>query len=167
MKKLVFILLSALAISCGEDAAPKPEHLLSEDEMVDIFYDISLLQSIKSFKPMVLDSNKVDPRTYIYQKYKIDSLTLAQNHTWYATNLENYEKIQKRVSTRLEREKDKLTPKDKKKKANVASPGTAANPYPVGSTASPTPSAARTPKQRKMDEIKHRQQLLSNPVSRD
>jgi len=114
MKKLVFILLSILAVSCGDELAPKPETLLSEDNMVDILYDVSLLQAIKSFKPQALDSSHVDPRNYIYKKYKIDSLTLAQNHIWYASNLEQYEKMQKRVVTRLEREKDKLKPKKKK-----------------------------------------------------
>lgn len=111
MKKLVFILLSALAISCGNETVQKPEHLLSEDEMVDILYDVSLLQSLKSYRPQILDSNNVDPRTYIYKKYKIDSTTFSQNHNWYAHDLENYEKIQKRLVTRLERQQEKLAPK--------------------------------------------------------
>ncbi|WP_116790512.1 DUF4296 domain-containing protein [Flavobacterium psychrotrophum] len=124
MKKLVFILLSALAVSCGNENAPKPERLLSEDEMVDILYDISLLQAVKSYKSQILDTNSVDPRTYIYKKYKLDSITLSQNHNWYASDLENYEKIQGRVSNRIRSEHDKLKPK---KKGNpdklIAKPG--------------------------------------------
>jgi hypothetical protein len=125
MKKLALILLSALAISCGNETVQKPGHLLSEDEMVDILYDVALLQSLKSYKPQVLDSNNVDPRTYIYKKYKLDSITLSQNHNWYASDLENYEKIQQRVSKRLERQHDKLVPKRKK---DLKPQGTAANP---------------------------------------
>ena len=120
MKKLVFIFLALLVLSCKEELAPKPEHLLTEGDMVNILYDISILQSIKSFQPAVLDSNRVNPRTYIYSKYKIDSLIFAQNHTYYASNLEEYDKIQARVKERLKANTDKLKPKKTPKKGTTA-----------------------------------------------
>jgi len=79
--------------------------------MVDILYDIALLQSIKSFQPAVLDTNNVHAHIYIYKKYKIDSLTLAQNHTYYASDIEEYEKMENKVSERIKQQRDALTPK--------------------------------------------------------
>ena len=111
MKKLLLIVLCVLALSCDSHTAPKPEHLLAKDELVNVLYDIALLQSIKSFQPAVLDTNNVDAHTYIYKKYKIDSLTFAQNHAYYASDIEDYEKIEKEVSNRIQQKRDELTPK--------------------------------------------------------
>ena len=111
MKKLVFIFLAIVAVSCNNDIAPKPEHLLKEDEMVNIFYDIALLQGIKSFTPQSLEENNVDAKNYIYKKYKIDSLTFAQNHNYYASDLKKYEIIERRVVEKLQKQKEKLVPK--------------------------------------------------------
>jgi len=110
MKKLAFIFLLVIA-SCGNSTAPKPEHLLDKGEMVDILYDIALLQSIKSFQPESLDTNNVHSETYIYKKYKIDSLTFAQNHTYYASDIEQYEKIEKDVADRIKKNRENLMPK--------------------------------------------------------
>ena len=132
MKKLAIILLSALAVSCNNDAAPKPEHLLSEKQMENIFYDITLLQSIRSSTPNVLDDNSVDVQHYIYKKYKIDSLTFAQNHSYYASDLEIYQKMQLKVSERLSKAKDSITPSAKNNKAvkaaNIPPPNASGTP---------------------------------------
>jgi len=127
MKKLAIILLSALAVSCNNDTAPKPDHLLKEEEMVNIFYDITILQSMKSSLPNVLEENRVDVQHYVYKKYKIDSLTFAQNHTYYAADLKNYKKIQDRVTEKLNKDKDSINPPVKKagkatKASNIPAP---------------------------------------------
>ena len=120
MKKLLLILISLFVLSCSKNTAPKPEHLLEKEEMVNILYDIALLQSIKSFQPTVLDTNNVNAHTYIYKKYKIDSLTLVQNHTYYASDIEGYERIENEVSDRLKKNKEELTPKKDSTTVNKA-----------------------------------------------
>lgn len=132
MKKLVFLLVTLIAMGCNETVAPRPDKLIEQDKMENILYDVALLQAIKSFKPEVLDTNGVDPRTYIYKKYDIDSLTLAQNHTWYAADLEEYEIMQQKVADRLKAESDKLKvtkkPAAKPKKTATTAATPAANP---------------------------------------
>lgn len=110
MKKLVFILLAVLVAACNQNTAPKPDRLLDRDEMTNILYDIALLQAIKSYKPNVLDSNNVYSHNYIYKKYKIDSLTFAQNNTYYASDIEEYEKIEQKVSEKIKENREKLSP---------------------------------------------------------
>jgi len=107
MKRLSLLLLSFLVLACGNKIAEKPEKLLSEKEMENILYDITLLQAIRSYTPSILNKNNVDAKNYVYRKYNIDSITLAQNHKYYASDLEKYEELQKRVSERLEKERDK------------------------------------------------------------
>lgn len=110
MKKILVLFIATLFFACGSTEAEKPERLLGEKEMVNILYDISVLQAIRSFSTATLDSNKVDPRIYIYKKYKIDSLTFAQNQEYYASNLEQYESIQKQVLEKLTKNKEKYAP---------------------------------------------------------
>lgn len=122
MKKLVFIVVALFAVACNSEIAPKPEKLIEEEKMEDILYDMALIQGIKSYRPEVLDANGVDPRTYIYKKYAIDSLTLAQNHTWYASDLEGYDKIQQNVLDRLKADRTKLEKPVKKKGKKATAP---------------------------------------------
>ncbi|MXN92135.1 DUF4296 domain-containing protein [Flavobacterium sp. Sd200] len=124
MKKLVFILFAVLAVACNENTAPKPDKLLDKNEMVDILYDITLLQSIKSYQPATLDSNNVNTHNYIYRKYNIDSLTFAQNHLYYASDIEGYEKIQKKVTDRINKNKEALAPPAKDSLAKKGNPTT-------------------------------------------
>lgn len=107
MKKLALVLLAFIAFSCGGEKVEKPKRLLSENEMENIIYDITILQAIRSSQPQVLSYNNLKPKEYIFKKYKIDSLIFAQNNAWYTDNLETYEKIQKKVSERIKAERDK------------------------------------------------------------
>lgn len=107
MKKLACILLLILLFSCGEETVEKPENLLPEDKMVDMLYDISVLQAINSFTPQVLDSNKVEAKHYIFTKYKTDSLTFTQSHEYYASDMEKYDGIQKKIVAKIEKDKVK------------------------------------------------------------
>lgn len=116
MKKAVFILLAFLVLACKDEAPQKPEKLLTEDEMVDVLYDITMLQSIRSFKPQVLRDNNVDAAEYVYKKYDIDSTVFAQNHTYYASQLDVYERIHDRVTDRIKKEQEPYIEEEKAEK---------------------------------------------------
>lgn len=121
MKKRALIIISALLLAaCG--GPEKPKKLLGQEEMENIMYDISLLQAIRSFAPQKLAENNIDAHTYIFKKYKTDSLTLAQNQLYYAQDLKTYKKMQDNVSGRLKAELEKLTGKKDKAKAKPGSP---------------------------------------------
>ncbi|MEL1245603.1 DUF4296 domain-containing protein [Flavobacterium sp. DGU11] len=107
MRNIAYILLSVLLVSCGEEKAEKPKHLLQEDEMVNILYDITLLQAISSYTPKALEDSKIDNRNYIYKKYKTDSLTFALSNEYYASDLDVYDGIQKKVAAKIEQDKIK------------------------------------------------------------
>ena len=104
MKKLAYILSLFLLFSCGEEKAEKPKNLLPENKIVDILYDIAVLQAISSYQPKALDSSRVDAKNYIFKKYKTDSLTFTQSHEYYALDLKKYEGIQKKVAARIDQD---------------------------------------------------------------
>ncbi|QYJ69305.1 DUF4296 domain-containing protein [Flavobacterium litorale] len=111
MKKIALgILLALMVVACNDHSVTpeKPEKLLTEDEMVDILYDITLLQSMRSFKPQTLNDNNITTGNYVYAKYDIDSTTFVQNHNYYATQLDVYDRIHKRVTERIKKEKEPI-----------------------------------------------------------
>ena len=113
MRKLVFIFLSVLVVACSNNTAPKPKRLLDREDMINILYDIALVEAIKSFKPSALKDNNVNPHTYIFKKYDIDSLTFAQNHLYYASDIEGYAGIEKKVSEKIKENTLALKPAPK------------------------------------------------------
>ncbi len=109
MKKLVTIfLLFAILISCQKPAVSKPDNLIDEEVMVDIIYNISVLEAMKSQKAFVLEANKINPNTYIYKKYKIDSLQFANSDKFYASDIKKYKEIFEKVNKRMEEKMERL-----------------------------------------------------------
>jgi len=95
----ILIILLFVTVSCDKNfKAPKPDNLIEQPVMEKILYDIKLLQASKSKKFKVLKDNNVQSDVYIYQKYKIDSITLRQNIAYYATvSFKKRKEIEERI----------------------------------------------------------------------
>jgi|SRR6478672_1084354 len=107
MKKLLPFLAFILAlIGCKDSAVPKPDKLIDENQMIDIIYDLSLLDAMKSQNPNQL---KYPTATeFIQKKYQIDSVTFAKNSQYYASDIPNYKKMYEKVKIRLSEETQKI-----------------------------------------------------------
>jgi len=120
MKRIVIIMCCALAVfSCGKTSVEKPNNLIAKDKMVDILYDISLLEAIKT-QNLKGGINKKRANEYIYKKYKIDSVQFTKSNKYYATDLNEYKKIYDKVKERLNKENTRI--EAEMKKNGVASP---------------------------------------------
>jgi len=108
MKQVLFLFVSLFVISCSKNPVPKPDNLLDEEVMVDIIYDISILQATDGSMPQKLTENNIEMDQYIFEKYKIDSLTYRQNQNYYAADTRKYKKLYKKVLERLEEENAKI-----------------------------------------------------------
>jgi hypothetical protein len=88
---------------------------------MNIMYDLALLEAIKYQSPTVLDSNQIRPKQFIYKKYKIDSLQLAQNNVYYAADYKSYkimfEEVVKRIA--IEKKRANAAVKLEQKKNNI------------------------------------------------
>lgn len=125
MKKfaLLFAVLF-IALACSRDnVAEKPENLIEQDQMVDMLYDLTLLQA--SFSVVDVQNKAIDGQKFLKDKYGIDSLTFAKNNKYYAAQPEKYQKMQKQVVERIDAEKKKLevkkapAPQEKQKENNL------------------------------------------------
>lgn len=119
MKKTIGFFLIGLLFSCSDKTIEKPDNLIDEAKMENILYDLALLQAIKGNDPKLLPKNNIDPKKYIYQKYKIDSLQFVNSNKYYSADIENYKSIYERVLERVKNNKlkaEKIFNKDTKAK---------------------------------------------------
>lgn len=105
MKKIIFIFITIAFISCSEKPVPKPDNLLSKEEMENIIYDISILQAAEAYKPEILGTNSLYVKEYVFKKYNIDSTIYFQNYKYYAADIRVFKKLYKNVNNRLEEKK--------------------------------------------------------------
>lgn len=123
MKYKLIILCAALAVSCQSiEHSSKPDKLIAEDRMVDIFYDLSLIEASKRLGNHDVDVKELDLNTFIYEKYDIDSTQLVQNTTYYSDNIPKFKSVFARVENRLKvlkKELDSLRSKENRKKDSL------------------------------------------------
>jgi hypothetical protein len=121
-KSIIIIAVLTLLASCKDEVVPEPDRLIEKEEMVNIMYDLSILEAIKYQNPASLDTFKINPRAYIFKKYKIDSLQFAENNVYYASDYEGYKLMFEDITKRLEDTKkstDSLINLEKKKKKSI------------------------------------------------
>jgi hypothetical protein len=107
MKKSIAILCLIVSILSCNNGIEKPKNLIEKDKMVDILYDLTLLEAIKTQNIGGGVTNK-KANDYIYKKYNIDSIQLAQSNKYYASDVTEYKKIIEKVKTKLNEENEKL-----------------------------------------------------------
>jgi hypothetical protein len=118
MKKSISLVVILAILGCKEDLVKKPDTLIEKSKMIDIMYDMALLEAVKYQNPTVLDSNQIRPKQFIYKKYKIDSLQLAQNNVYYAADYKSYKIMFDEVVKRVIKEKKRAVAIDKLKQEN-------------------------------------------------
>ncbi|CAA9198040.1 DUF4296 domain-containing protein [Flavobacterium collinsii] len=98
---IVIILVLFLSVSCKKELVKQPAKLIEKDKMVDIMYDLSLIEAMKYQHPVSVDSVETSPTAFILKKYKIDSLQFSQSNRYYAADYENYKSMFDEVGKRL------------------------------------------------------------------
>ena len=121
MKNFVWILLVLfLVVSCKKQLVKEPKRLIEKEKMVDIMYDLSLLEALRYQNPASIDSMDADPTKFVFKKYKVDSLQFSQSNKYYAADYETYKEIFDSINVRIEKQKkiaDSLIKIEEKKAA--------------------------------------------------
>lgn len=125
MKYFKIILVLFLFLSCKNNKVIKPEkpdNLLSEKQMVDIIYDMSIMSGAKGVNKKLLEKEGINPETYIYELHNIDSIQFAESNNYYTYDLETYERVYAKVKRKLEADKvkfDTLVSIEKRKRDSI------------------------------------------------
>ena len=113
MKKSIFFGLIVLFFGCNSNSVEKPKNLIGKDKMVDILYDVSLLEAIKTQNINGGMTVKMG-NDYIYKKYKIDSIQFAKSNKYYASDIVEYKKMFEKIKERLNEQTLKIDSETKK-----------------------------------------------------
>ena len=109
MKNLFVILLAILLTSCGEKLLDKPEDLIPKDKMINILRDITILNSARSTSVTVLHDYKIEPTTFVFSKYGVDSLQFVTSDKYYASLPNEYEAMYVEIEKQLDNEKEQMS----------------------------------------------------------
>lgn len=103
MKQFIIIIFLLVFISsCTSNTIyKKPENLISKDQMVDLLVDLQLALGAKAVKNKD-GKRKVEYMHLVYEKYGIDSTRFSESNFYYTTNIDDYNKILKKVKKRLD-----------------------------------------------------------------
>ena len=95
----------------------KPKKLTPEETMEKIIYDATLIDIMSSFSEKNPNFEDIMGKSYLFIKYNVDSLQLANSESYYAKNPKLYYRMYAKVIQRIDKEKDSLNALDKKAKA--------------------------------------------------
>ena len=100
MKKVVALFLIVLLFGCQQkEVVPKPDNLIDKEIMVNILYDLSILQAAANHNTDSSVSKSVPE--FIKEKYGIDSLLFVQSNKYYASQIDTYQKMYDEVYSRV------------------------------------------------------------------
>tara|TARA_R110000823_G_scaffold28368_3_gene82625 strand:- start:120 stop:512 length:393 start_codon:yes stop_codon:yes gene_type:complete len=104
-----------LLFSCAEELIEKPENLIPQDKMVLIFKEMAIVNAAKGTNIGKLKDNGIEPTTYIFEKFEIDSAQFVDSDRYYASKPLLYETMYKDVESRLENQRIQLEAMKKEK----------------------------------------------------
>lgn len=147
------------SVSCKKELVKEPENLIEKEKMVDIIYDLSLLDAIKYQQPLSLDSLESNPKKFVFKKYKVDSLQFAQSNMYYAADFDTYKEMFDEISARLEKEKKSNEKKLKAEEKKEAKAKKDAEAKKKKLKETPKDSIKKTTKKVNLDSIKRAKKL--------
>lgn len=118
MNKLLVVIAFCFLISCNKKLIEKPETLILNDKMVQILYDLAILNAAQNTSPALLAEKDIKTMNFVYTKYGIDSIQFAQSDLYYASRPAEYEALYKEVLALLEKDEKRI--EDMRTKASEA-----------------------------------------------
>ncbi|MCB7482329.1 DUF4296 domain-containing protein [Christiangramia sediminis] len=108
-RNTLLLLLLIVSVSCQDlKRSEKPKDLIPKDKMIDVLTEISLLHAARNYNKQKLEATGINPDTYIYEKFDIDSLQFERSSDWYSEHYDEYEGIYDSVKNRVQFMKNKL-----------------------------------------------------------
>lgn len=109
MNKLQLIIILSLVLGCNNSLNQEPippENLISKEKMIDIIYDMTLINVAKGVNKSILENNGIIPEQYLFKKHSIDSILFAKSNEYYSYDLKTYQTIYDKVKIKLEKNKN-------------------------------------------------------------
>lgn len=93
----------------------EPENLIPKEKMIDMLYELSIINAAKGTNPKILQENRVEPTNFLFEKHGVDSVQFANSDIYYASIPVEYKDIYEAVAARLEKDKKDIEEERKRK----------------------------------------------------
>ena len=104
MKNYIMVSIILLLFNCQMNNKYTDQlEIISEKKMIDIIYDMALINVSKGINKRILENNGMKPQSYILKKYKIDSMLFVRSNNFYTKDLDKYLYIYDQVLKKLEK----------------------------------------------------------------
>ena len=109
MKKISLLLLFIFLASCTSNTIfKKPKDLIPKDTMSLLLQDMMIASSAK-FVKNINKQKKINYISFVYDKYKIDSIRFQNSNFYYISKIDLYEEIITDAKVKLENKKKFFT----------------------------------------------------------
>jgi uncharacterized protein related to proFAR isomerase len=109
MKKISLLLLFIFLVSCTSNTIfKKPKDLIPKDTMSLLLQDMMIASSAK-FVKNINKQKKINYISFVYDKYKIDSVRFQNSNFYYISKIDLYEEIITDAKVKLENKKKFFT----------------------------------------------------------
>lgn len=106
-KDIICLVVLISVLACSDVQKHKvPERILSEDEMVEIYTDMMILDAVKRSNSKIYNAYDIEIQEHVYNKFKIDSALLKDNIDYYNLEFEANIRIFERVNDNMNRKKE-------------------------------------------------------------
>ena len=109
MKHLIAFIIILFLFSCGEKLLKAPEDLIPKDKMINILSDLAILNAAKNSNADILRDHNIEPTSFVFEKYEVDSLQFVTSDAYYASLPKEYEAMYIEIEAFLEKEKGRIT----------------------------------------------------------
>ena len=103
---ILTVLLSLCAACSNVQERSVPERILSEEQMVEIYTDMMILDAVKRSSGKIYKSYDLTAQQHIYNKFNVDSILLKENIDYYNLEFEANIRIFEKVNERMNMKKD-------------------------------------------------------------
>lgn len=122
MRYLRFFLFFLIASCTGNTIYEKPKGLIPKDTMVALLTDMHIAVSAKQIKNKFYKKG-ITYMPYVFEKYNIDSTRFKSSNKYYASIIDEYDKMLLEVKNNLENKgkvlQEELAKKDSIKKSEI------------------------------------------------
>ena len=115
MRKISSILLFALVfivVSCEKPIIPKPDHLIKQDQMIEMLVDMHLAEAayVKfRYDSVMRNNSSVNFYYSVLAKYEVPDTVFEKSFLYYASEPKNFEKMYRKVMSNLSQQEQELS----------------------------------------------------------
>ena len=111
MRIILTLIILVIVQSCKDFNNKKPENLISEDKMVEILFDLEIINAARGDNKKIIEEKISNINNYLQNKYKIGIDQFENSISYYSSDVLKYSMIIQEVEQKLDSTKNLIQKK--------------------------------------------------------